>query len=202
MSAITRIELENSAIYSGHIEGLLKNVKSLQHFKYSYSATAMTDDLWTPCCHIWTLSRYHNHSLLSLDLTGGRVAEARVLESYLIRCYLQEFQVLHTIRLDNTVLIAQGRLRVDPISTADLFPATMESLTLARPFGKGVAQELLRDFPSCKKGNFPRLSKIVFEENPGLEEELEQALRHAGIMLRLPDEEGTSEERVAIPERE
>lgn len=200
-SAITKIELENCAIYSGHIGGLLKNVKSLQHFKYNYSARPATDALWTPCDFIWILCRYHNHSLLSLDLSDNMGRGAKIYETGFI-CYLKKFQVLHTIRLDSTAFIAEGRLHAIPPSTADIFPATMESLTLARPFGKGVAQELLGDFPSYKNGNFPRLSEIVFEEKPGLEEELEKALRHAGIMLRLPDEEGTSEGRVVNPDRE
>lgn len=200
-SAITRIEFEDSAICSRDILGLLGNVTSLEHFKYSYSAGAMNGPLWLPSEFIWSLSRYYKHSLRSLDLTDCRGMGATLRDTGCI-CYLKEFQVLHSIRLDNMVFVAERRTicmhsREITSSAADYLPATMETLTLARPFGKGVAHELLGDFPQQKKSKFPRLREIVFEEKPGLEEELEKDLRHAGIMLRLPNEGETSEGGVA-----
>lgn len=208
-STISKIEFEKSMISSKCIEDLVRNMVCLQHFKYRYSELSRGDAEWEPYDIIRSLSRHLHHTLLSLDLTGSPRTVAKRYGTGLISC-LKDFQVLQTIRLDNTVfkdneraLDAERRTyprcyREIPSSTADLFPATVESLTLAQPFGKGVVQELLGDFPKQKNAKFPKLREIVFENKPGLEEELEKALRNAGITLRLTQEEGTRGGCVAV----
>ncbi|CAD6592743.1 MAG: hypothetical protein ASARMPREDX12_006426 [Alectoria sarmentosa] len=208
-STISKIEFENSMTSSACIDEIVQNLVCLQHFKYRYSEGFSGDAEWEPYDIIRSLSRHLHHSLLSLDLTAGPRPVAKRYGTGLISS-LKDFQVLQTIRLDNTVfkdneraLDAERRsypprYREIPSSTADLFPATLESLTLAQPFGKGVVQELLGDFPKHKSAKFPKLREVVFENKPGLEEELEKALRNAGITLRLPQEEGTSGGCVAV----
>ncbi|CAF9936493.1 MAG: hypothetical protein ALECFALPRED_006869 [Alectoria fallacina] len=208
-STISKIEFEKSMISSERIEVLVRNMVCVQHFKYRYSEFFGGDAEWQPYDIIRSLSRHLHHCLLSLDLTGGPRTVAKRYGTGLISC-LKDFQVLQTIRLDNTVFKDNERTRYAwrrtycphyheiPSSTADLFPATVESLTLAQPFRIGVVQELLGDFPKQKNAKFPKLREIVFENKPGLEEELEKALRNAGITLRLPQEEGTRGGCVAI----
>ncbi|CAF9927334.1 MAG: hypothetical protein ALECFALPRED_003684 [Alectoria fallacina] len=188
---ITNIEFENVYLNDRNLKNLLINISSLRHFKCAESVFA-----GQPYDIIQSLSVEQNRSLVSLDLGENRYQVAsRYWTSFV--SYLKDFQVLKTIRLDNTMLTRKYDKWTETMvylvpwckvsSIVELLPSTVTSLTLAQPFAEGVGRELLKSLPEQKKKGLSGLTEINFEHEPNLGANLEDALKNACIELRFPN---------------
>ena len=190
-STITNIEFEDVYLNDRNLKGLLINISSLRHFKFTKSVFA-----GEPYDIIQSLSVEQNRSLVSLDLAGNRYQVApRQWISFV--SYLKDFQVLKSIRLDNTMLTRKHDKWTEIMaflipwskvsSNVELLPITVTSLTLAQPFAEGVGRELLTSLPKQKKKGLSALTEINFEHEPNLGADLEDTLENAGIELHFPN---------------
>lgn len=198
---VTNLTLEESSSDRISVKYLLKNIDSLEHFKFSFGGLSAD---WRPRDIVRYLTQYAAHSLISLDLTGDDHAYRMCWNSGGKTCIetLKHFQCLKTIRMSSDMLVGYGMEKtcLDDSGRGmvgeqtrgrstnfrflkDISQFSVESLALRLRFREGTASQILEGLAK-RKEEFPRLTEITFEDRNDLDSATERECEEAGIAIR------------------
>ena len=194
-SSVQKMEFVQSQIEADDFDKLLEAIDNLREFKYEFEGFFTPSTECEPAKLMASLRAYAHHSLVSLDFTlhAGPHLNEECDDKFV--GHLKGFQTLQNLRLDNEMFMQyNGRENLDedaalPAAVVPLWtllPVTLETLTIAKPFGQGEAYKMLDGLPDWVKEKGAKLEKIVFEHRPDIDADFVEACMDAGIQLQLP----------------
>ena len=192
ISAVTEIIIDRSMVDGESITELVRGVRALERFSFSFGEHMPTRVVYQPRKIIRGLERYAKCSLSYLYLTGTRI-EINTIQNDDLEYDLRVFGKLKQLRIDHTLLSrpclapSAGKsghaCNCWPQRLVDVLPASLELLQLIGSVPWKRVRAFFAGFPELKAERLPRLREIKMQGSAAAGLQFVHLCEKVGVIL-------------------
>ena len=195
ISAVTEINIDRSMVDGESITNLLRGVRALENFSFSFGGHMPTRVVYQPRKIIRGLELYAKCSLSYLRLTGTPIG-METMQVDDLKYDLQVFAKLKQLQIDHTLLSHHDRpcsaprkekpdqdCNCWPQRLVDVLPASLESLKLVGCVPWKRVRAFFAGFPELKAERLPRLREIEMQGSAAAEMTFVHLCKKVGVVL-------------------
>ncbi|KAK0512627.1 hypothetical protein JMJ35_004644 [Cladonia borealis] len=195
ISAVTEINIDRSMVDGESITNLVRSVRALERFSFSFGEHLPTRVIYQPRKIIRGLELYTKSSLSYLHLTGTRI-RINTTQDDDLEIDLRVFEKLKQLRIDHTLLSHHGRPCLAPFKgkpdqdcncwpqrLVDVLPASLESLEVMDYVPWKHARAFFAGFPEFKAERLPRLRDIEMQGSAAVDLQFIHLCESVGVIL-------------------
>ena len=193
ISAVTEIDIVRSMVDGGSITNLVRGVRALERFSFSFGEHMPTRVVYQPRKIIRGLEHYAKCSLSYLHLTGTRI-EINTIQNDDLEYDLRVFEKLKELRIDHTLLSrpclapSAGKsghaCNCWPQRLVIVLPASLELLQLIGSVPWKRVRAFFAGFPELKAERLPRLREIDMQGSAAAGLQFVHLCEKVGVTLR------------------
>lgn len=177
--SLREVRFTKSAICPHILRQLLRSIKTLQRFTYSYEYHTGGAD-FEPRHIVALLQTYAKPSLLKLDITRDHQTKGVSLSDQSVDS-LRAFGVLERIRVNAHMFRTSSR---DPQPLTTMLPASIQELELVGEIDENEAGAMFAGLFASKATSFPHLRKLVFQPLMPLSQTMRDEGKAVGISFK------------------